>query len=272
MYCEILTDGYDELVVPLLQRMSNLEELQLHIVTISDEKIIDGNDLKKNILNYMPQLNHFGFNILSHVPFDNLDYLPSNADIQKTLNDLIMSRIDFFPSISRGQCHIYSYPYKIPYYNYVTNNFPGGLFKHVYEVSLHDERPFEHEFFLRIAQSFPLMKKLTLYNKESQKNKQCYGSKRNDPDLSLVKYPHLTELYLDASHDDYVEQFFLDTKMSLSNNISLHISYESLQRVTNHFTREATRINCGKVAHLYMFGGFKGTKELKDYCPFVEIH
>ena len=51
------------------------------------------------------------------------------------------------------------------YYDNITNNFPGGLFKYVREVSLYDERPFEHEFFLRIAQSFPFMKKLTIKNR-----------------------------------------------------------------------------------------------------------
>ncbi|CAF4684620.1 unnamed protein product, partial [Rotaria sp. Silwood2] len=52
-----------------------------------------------------------------------------------------------------NECHIYSYPYKFNVYKNITNNFPGGLYKCVREMSLMDERPFEHEFFLRIAQS-----------------------------------------------------------------------------------------------------------------------
>jgi len=80
--------------------MLNLEELHLHIVVIRDDKFIDGNDLKKNIINYIPQLNKFEFNIHSNVPFDNQNDLSSNEDIQKTFNDfknnLIISRIDFF--------------------------------------------------------------------------------------------------------------------------------------------------------------------------------
>ncbi|CAF4588253.1 unnamed protein product, partial [Rotaria sp. Silwood2] len=57
-------------------------------------------------------------------------------------------------------------------------------------VSLHDERPFEHEFFLRIAQSFPFMKELTLINKKPQKNKL----NNENQDLLIIKYPHLTKL------------------------------------------------------------------------------
>ncbi len=49
----------------------------------------------------------------------------------------------------KAHCHAYSYPYKL---------------KYVCKVSLFDEHPFEHEFFLRIAESFPLMEKLTVVN------------------------------------------------------------------------------------------------------------
>ncbi|CAF4243676.1 unnamed protein product, partial [Rotaria sordida] len=206
LFCDILTVGYDDLILPLLQRMSNLEQLDLHIVAIHDDKFIDGNDLKKNIINNIPQLNKFEFNIHSNVSLDNQNELLSNEDIRKTFKDfkdsLVISRSDFFPSINEGQCHIYSYPYKISHYNNITNNFPGGLFKYVYQVSLYDERPFEHEFFIQIEKSFPFMKKLKVDNKEPQSNKQCYESRNNNRNLSNIKYPHLTNLYLYYSHDD----------------------------------------------------------------------
>ena len=106
------------------------------------------------------------------------------------------------------------------YYDNITNNFPGGLFKCVREISLFDEHPFEHEFFLRIAQSFPFMEKLTLNNYKPQNNKQCRKSKNDNQDLSIIKYPHLTKLNLYEAHDDYVEQFLVDTKTCLPNNVS----------------------------------------------------
>jgi hypothetical protein len=70
-----------------------------------------------------------------------------------------------------GQCHIYLYPYTLTYYHNIINHFPGGLFKCVGEISLYDERPLEHEFFVRITQAFPFITKLSLSNRKAQKLK-----------------------------------------------------------------------------------------------------
>ncbi|CAF4545357.1 unnamed protein product, partial [Rotaria sp. Silwood2] len=80
-----------------------------------------------------------------------------------------------------------------------------GLFGCVREISLFDERSFEYEFFLRIAQSFPLIGELTLINEKLQKHKQCRKSKDDEQDISIVKYPHLTYLNLYGIHEDYIE-------------------------------------------------------------------
>ena len=47
----------------------------------------DGNDIKINIINHMPQLNKFTFNVHSYSSFYNENNLPSNEDIQKTFKD-----------------------------------------------------------------------------------------------------------------------------------------------------------------------------------------
>ena len=147
-----ITYVYNELIVPLLHRMINLEELDLYLVVYCEKRFIDGNDLKDNIINHLPQLNKFTFNIRSCLRLNDQIYLSSNEDIQHTFKDFknnkIISCVDYFQDVNIGQCHIYSYPYKVKYYEYITNNFPGGLFKYVREVSLYDEHPFEHEFFL----------------------------------------------------------------------------------------------------------------------------
>ncbi|CAF3682100.1 unnamed protein product [Rotaria socialis] len=108
--------------------MLNLEKLGLYLSISVDERFIDGNNLKENILNHMSQLNQFIF----HIRFQR----------------------------KQGQCHIYSYPFLMKYYEDTTNNFPSGLCPYVRVVSLYDEYPFEHAFFIRIAQSFPLMEKI----------------------------------------------------------------------------------------------------------------
>ncbi|CAF1975259.1 unnamed protein product [Rotaria magnacalcarata] len=202
LHCDIETCVYDELILPLLHRMLNLEKLSLCLIVGDRKTFFDGNDLKINIINNMSRLNIFTFNIRSSSRFYNQINLPSNENIQNT-----------FRADEKGHCHIYSYPYKLNYYDGITNNFPGGIFKYVRKVSLFDEHPFEHEFFLRIAQSFPLMEKLSVRNEQRQINKQFRQSKNENQDLSIIKYPYLKELDLIHSCIDYHAQFLLDMLM-----------------------------------------------------------
>ncbi|CAF1289888.1 unnamed protein product [Rotaria sp. Silwood1] len=213
LYSDMRVHFYDELIVPLLNRMLNLEELDLHLRVDRYKGFIDGNDLKENIINYMPRLNKFTFNICLFNRTSNQINLRSNEDIQRTFKDFknnqIISCVDYFQEKKYSYCHIYSYPYRMKYYDNITNNFPGGLFKYVHKVSLYDEHPFEHEFFLQIAQSFPFMKELTVNNCKPQKNKLYNDNK----DFSIIEYPYLTSLSLIEVHDDYIEQFLLDMKI-----------------------------------------------------------
>ncbi|CAF4558981.1 unnamed protein product [Rotaria sp. Silwood2] len=143
----------------------------------------------------------------------------------------------------------------------------SGLFKCVREVSLFDDRPFEHEFFVRIAQAFPLLKKLSMINLTPQNQK----AKNNNEYLSIIEYPHLIELdFLDVS-DDYLEQFLVNTKTFLIDNICIYAYYESLKRVTNNFRRAATRFNSAKVNSLRIYGQFQLSKRLIKYFPNAKI-
>ncbi|CAF1548447.1 unnamed protein product, partial [Rotaria sordida] len=172
--------------------MSNLQSLSLHFAANRLNTFIDGNNLKKNLINYLTELNQFVFNIRSITNLSEQIHFPSNNDIQRTLTNLteseIISCVDYFTKENKAQCHIYSYPYTLTYYNDITNNFSGGLFKCVREISLFDERPFEHEFFIRIAHAFPFLKILSLTNREAQKQKLLHNDK-----YSIIEYPHLTE-------------------------------------------------------------------------------
>lgn len=257
----------DSSVLPqLLQRMSNLEELHLNFNCFRQESFIDGNYLKDNIFSHLPHLKTFHFNICSFVNhYDRLNLL-SNEDIQNTFrqfpNDQVVSCIDYFPGEDQGQCHIYSYPYVLPTYERITNNFPGGLFPFVRKISLFDEKPFEHEFFVRIQKSFPLLKDLAVVNREAQRNDQR--------DLELIHFPHLTRLWLNQVHDDYIEQFLLDTKTALPFNLELLVIYKIIERVTHGFKRTETRINCGKVKCVYDDGKRHLSKDFRRYFLSTE--
>jgi hypothetical protein len=225
----------------------------------------------------MSQLNDFSFHIRSTMIINNGMNLPSKQDIQQTFTDFkdnqIISYVDYFQERKRGQCHIYSYPFLMNYYEGITNNFPSGLYSYVRVVSLYDEQPFEHEFFIRIGQSFPFIEELSLNNRHAQNNKQSYKSMNDNHNLSIVKYCYLTTLNVRKSHDDYIEEFLCNTKTCLCNNILVYTDYKSVQRVTHDFTRDDTRINCAKINKIYLFGEKNSAvKSLQDYFPFAKIH
>ncbi|CAF4605006.1 unnamed protein product, partial [Rotaria sp. Silwood2] len=199
--CLFKTSCYNELILPLLYRMSNLEKLGLYFTTSFNETFIDGNNLKKNILNHMSKLKEFTFDIRSFMFINNEMNLPSKEDIQRTFDDFhltkIISYVDYFlKPYKNGLCHIYSYPSLMRRYEDVTNNFPGGLYRYVRVVSLYDEYPFEHEFFIRIAQSFPFMEKLTINNRYAQNQKESYKLMNDKSNLSIAKYNYLIELQI----------------------------------------------------------------------------
>jgi hypothetical protein len=268
--------------------MSNLEKLDLYITVGERKTFFDGNDLKMNIINHMSQLNKFTFNIRSSSSFYNEINLPENEDIQKTFIDFNDKQIiywaDYFPKIKKGYCHIYSYPYKLKYYHEITNNFPGGIFKYVREVSLFDERSFEHEFFLRIQKSFPFMEKLAVRNHQRQINKQFRKSTNVNQHLSIIKYPYLKQLYLIDTCTDYYEQFLFDTKTCLPFDVHVYMQYGLVKQVTHNFTRSRTRINCAKINYVNLcremeyagysddFSAGKQQREhVKAYFPHTQI-
>ena len=280
---------YDELILPLLHRMSNLETLDLCLIVDGRKTFVDGNDLKMNIINYMQRLNKFTFNIRSSSYFYNEINLPKNEYLQTTFIDFkdkqIIYYADYFPKDKKGHCHIYSYPYKLKYYDNITNNFPGGIFKCVRKVSLFDERPFEHEFFLRIAQSFPLMEELTVVNQKRQINKRFRKSKNENGDLSIIKYSYLKYLNLLDTCIDYYEQFLFDTKTCLPFHVRVYMNYKIVRKVTRNFRRNTTRSNCAKMNYVYLFrklefhaslndffrGKLQFPEHIKDYFPHAQI-
>ncbi|CAF3381822.1 unnamed protein product [Rotaria socialis] len=219
----------------------------------------------------MSRLNKFHFNIRSTIALRNQINLQSNEDIQYTFKDFrdnhIISCVDYFSETRQGQSHIYSYPYTLDNYHRITNTFPGGLFKCISKISLYDERPFEHEFFLRIAQSFPLVKDLTLVNVKPQNGKETDGNQN----LPIIEYAHLTTLDLIKSHFDYIEQFLLDTKTTLSRNVDLSVVYQALRKVTQKFESNATRSNCSKLSGLAIVGQHRIPKYVQKYFPHTEI-
>ncbi|CAF4443099.1 unnamed protein product, partial [Rotaria sp. Silwood2] len=289
LHCDMTTCVYDELILPLLHRMMNLEKLDLNLIVDGRKTFVDGNDLKINIINHMSKLYKFTFNIRSSSCFYNEVNLPSNEYMEETFRDFkdkqIIHYVDYFPKKKEACCLIYSYPYKLNHYNGVTNNFPGGIFQCVRKVSLFDERPFEHEFFLQIQKSFPLMEQLFVVNQQRQINKQFRKANNENGDLSIIHYPYLKHLDLLNTCIDYHEQFLFDTKMCLPFHVRVYMNYKIVRKVTRNFRRNSTRSNCAKMNSVYLFREleYRGplheffrpkvqfAEHIKDYFPHAEI-
>ncbi|CAF3318537.1 unnamed protein product [Rotaria socialis] len=80
------------------------------------------------------------------------------------------------------------------YYEDIANHFPGGLYRYVRVESLYDKQSVEHEFFIRISQSFPFMEKLCATDCHPQNKKQSYKSMNDNHSLSIIKYFYLSQL------------------------------------------------------------------------------
>lgn len=245
------TDAYDEWILPTFQRMINLEKFTLHLLIQCQRRFIDGSHLQGHILGHMPRLKDFVFDIRSIVPLYEGDvHLQSEEDIRSTLADLtqhqVITYIDSFPDEGNAHCHFHIYPPLATDYGYVSNNFRGELFSNVQCVHLSDERPFEHSFFRRIAQSFPSMRTLRVRNYVGQREKPDLSPNANER-LPVITYPSLRQLSLACAHDDYLEQFLLETKTFLSADLRVSCMDGQLKRVTDNFTREETKVNYEKV-------------------------
>jgi hypothetical protein len=257
--------------------MINLEKLALYLSVSVDQIFIDGNNLKKNILNHMSQLNQFSFHIHSTLFINNEMNLLSKDDIDGTFTDFknnqIISYVDYFLERKEGQCHIYSYPFLMKYYDDITNQFPGGLYPYVRIISLYDEKPFEHEFFIQIHKSFPYIEKLTLINRHAQNHKQAYQLINYKQNSSIVKYSYLTNLDIQKGHDDYLEEFLCDTNIFLCNYIQLTVNWKSLVRVTHAFTRDDMRNNAAKIHKIYFVEREDySQKSLQNFFPFLKLN
>jgi hypothetical protein len=89
---------------------------------------------------------------------------------------------------------------------------------------------------------------------------------------SIAEYSYLTEINLAYAHKDYVEQFLIDTKMCLLDNVCLHVHYDSLQTVTDNFTRDTTRVNCSKIKRLFLHHKPRiYFEDLKDYFSYAKV-
>jgi hypothetical protein len=248
--------------------MFNLHELTLCLTVRNPNSLIDGTHLKNEILNYMPFLNNFIFDIRSWYTVNNINKLLSNDDIQRTFIDIGYRQIGCSIRYFYGMnilCHVFTLPFTFDYLQCLTNNFPKVLFTNVLYLFVWDILRFEHEFFLRIAQAFPLLKHLSVSNTIPQ----TWSSQQqndNNQSYSIVKYPYLTYLSLMHSDVTYTEQFLLETKTHLPCLTKLRVGSEKLkicnQGEENKCSQNWSENRFLKCTFLPKFNGYKSCLSL----------
>ncbi|CAF3738452.1 unnamed protein product [Rotaria sp. Silwood1] len=147
-------------------------------------------------------------------------------------------------------CLVFSLPFTFNYFDYIGNTFPNIIFNDVRSLQVQDQVPFEHEFFIRIASSFPILEQLSVVNLVPQSKIRTKFNYDNNQLYPIVKYPYLVSLSLYIAHNDYIEQFLNDKKTYLPSLTKLTVAYDKLQLMTENFTRDTTRLNCINVNEL----------------------
>jgi hypothetical protein len=249
--------------------MFNLEELTLAIF-VQEREFIDGTYINNDILVYMPRINMFKFWICTdNIIHNSIDHL-SKDEIQRTFTNIIFQQVECMINYSHwfSQCYVFSLPFMFNFFIDIGNTFPTIIFNYVRILRVQDNVPFEHDFFIRLAWSFPLLQQLTIKNVKPQSSLLDQLGSNDNQLYSIINYPYLISLCFERAHNDYVEQFLNDTKTYLPRLTKLIIKYNQLQLVTENFTKERTRLNCININELhFMMETIKLSKDCYVYFP-----
>ncbi len=219
----------------------------------------------------MPLLHKFTFHISTETELNYLVHYLSSDDVQRTFTNIGYQYVSCILHYITNSaiCHVFSLPFMFDSIEYIGNTFPPIVFTRVTKLLVYDVVLFKHEFFIRIARSFPLLKKLSVMNFESKS--QILDKSNSDVNQlnTVVEYPYLISLRLELVHVDYVEQFLNETKTHLPRLIKLTVDYDQLTIVTENFTRDATRLNCVKVKKLVVKKALAHSKDFYVYFPLL---
>ena len=259
---------YEECILPLLQRLSNIEHLTLLLAVGVEEDgpdhFIDGLDLERDIISYMPNLHQFHFHIrsilkdASHIELDTIrqSFFKQQQSIDCAL--------DYFNN-QYGQCHIYSLPFVGTRLDFISNRFPlfnvEKRFSNVTMLLLFDDvKPFEHVFFERVARALPCLSTLEVFNQLEQEVKTKITT-------NFIEYPHLATLILHDIHMDYAEQLLCRTRLPCL--IELIIRNDALLTIINKDQQQA-KDNCSKVETLTIVEPcMEPTDVYRNYFPNI---
>ncbi|CAF3704826.1 unnamed protein product [Rotaria socialis] len=247
---------YENLFLPVLQRLSNVEYLILLLAIEfkrnTPKHFIDGFDLDKDIISYMPHLCQFHFHIRSILP--NASHVEIDTIRQTFMKQQqpVDCAIDYFNN-NHGQCQIYSLPFIGTRLDFVSNRFPlfdtNKTFSMVTKLLLFDDiQPFESAFFESVSRTLPHLKTLDIMNELEQQEKI-------ETTTNNLEFTHLTTLILFDIHLDYAEQLLCRShlpsliELAIDSNILLKIIAQDQQQAKGNCSRIGTLLTSHPFYH-----------------------
>lgn len=258
--------------------MINLEELALCLsVMRMNSNYVDGTRLRDDILCHLPQLNTFYFSIDTGIveTRDNAVH-SSKEEIQASFSGQpfrsVRVVIDVF-GVERhrihpystscklhSRCHIYSLPYHFSQYVLTSDCLPSEeTFVKVHTLHMLHGRPFEHGFFRHISRSFPALEHLCITNDSPQED--------GPSARATIRFDRLRRVDVTNAHPDYAAQFLVDRFCRVPRLQEVAVLSSSLLSVTDGFTSDATRLNCGQLKRLRILEPFVQPAHFRDYFP-----
>ncbi|CAF1519583.1 unnamed protein product [Rotaria sordida] len=139
----------------------------------------------------MPQLQTFIFYISTEIKVCNLSHRKSYDDIQQTFKNIKYGPtgciIDHSGTIP-GRCHIYSLPFIFTRLEKISHQFSTIVLNTVTHLYVCDRIPMQHEFFMRMSQSFPFLKHFSIGNEMLQSSKHDEWKSDENPFCSIIEY------------------------------------------------------------------------------------
>ena len=260
---------YEQLFL-LFRRLTSVEHLTLMlaigVARHQPDHFIDGFDLQRDIVLFMPHLCQFNFHIrsiLKNPPHVNINLIRQSFTKDRSAVDCAL---DYFAN-NYGQCQIYSRPFVGTRLDFISNRFPlfdiQNTFANVTALLLFDDRePFESGFFERVARTLPRLKTLDIFNYLEQGESEKIA--RN-----LIEFPRLTTLILHNIHVHYAEQLLYRSHLPCL--FQLIIRNDSLLSIINDNNRQA-KINCAKVENLQIIEPRIKPSEIHfDFFPSLSV-
>lgn len=238
----------DSQVKALVRRMLYLNKLTLYLRIRCENQLVDSLSILDEYSMHLKQLHSFDYYI--SIDSENMNIAT------KQVPNIVCS------SLTLITYHFFTIPFKFQGLMCIGNIFPNIIFNNVIDLWVRDVIPFEHEFFLRLTYSFPVLKRLCISGQNKSTDHRIQSN-------SIAQYSHLSCLRVISIGTRYVEQFLNEGKTNLPCLTQLRVIYEELRTVTNDFTREDTRRNCRNIKQLIMYTNIVGSKDFHSYFPLL---